>query len=87
MAKIFTGEEAKLIVNLSYNIRYTIDDKNTSAAEVARKAGISPSVIYNCIRGQTLPSYENVRKIAEALGCSVNDLTKTYDTSMPGCDE
>ena len=84
MAKVFTGEEAKLIVNLSYNIRYTISDNNTSVAAVARKAGLDPSIIRNCIRGQVIPSQDNLKRIAEALDCTVDDLMKEYDTSMPG---
>lgn len=83
MAKFMTGEEARLIINLSYNIRYKMSDNNTNAAEVARKAGIKPTVIRNCIRGQSLPNFEDVRKIAEVLGCDAHELLKPYDHSMP----
>lgn len=84
MAKIFTGEAAKLIVNISYNIRYTMMDKNTNVSAVARKIGVKPSVIRSYIRGEALPSHDMIKKIAEALDCSVDDLTKEYDHSMPG---
>lgn len=83
MPRVVTGDEAKLIINLSYNIRYAIRDKNTSAAAIARKAGISPSKVYSYIKGTPVLDYEVVEKIAAALECSVQDLTKTYDTSMP----
>ena len=87
MARNVTGEEAELIINLSYNIRYAIMDKGTSAPAVARKAGISPSTIRCYIHGKAVPDYEIIKKIAAALDCEVNDLTKTYDHSMPGDNE
>ena len=87
MARNVTGKEAELIINLSYNIRYTIMDKGTSAPAVARKAGIKESTIKSYIHGKAVPDYEIVKKIATALDCEVSDLTKTYDTSMPGTNE
>lgn len=70
-------------MNLSYNIRYAIRDKNTSAAAVARKAGLSAHTVRAYIKGQPVADYETVEKIATALECTVSDLTKKYDPSMP----
>lgn len=83
MSKIITGEEAALMSNLSYNIRYAIRDKNTSAAAVAKKAGISKSKIYSYTSGCPHIDDEVIKRIADALDCSVDDLTKDYDTGMP----
>ena len=83
MAKIFTGEEAKLLVNISYNLRYTMMDKNTSASAVARKAGVNPNTVRSYIRGDALASRDMLEKLADALDCDINDLTKEYDPSMP----
>lgn len=87
MVKIVTGAEAELRINLSYNIRYAIMDDGTSAAAVARKAGIKPHVIHTYIRGTAIPDLSIVKRIADALGRDVSDLTKTYDPSMPGSKE
>ena len=84
MSKVFIGEEAELMMNLSYNIRYTIADKNTSLAKVAEKVGISRNTLRNYIRCETLPDMTTVKKIAAALECDIDDLTKPYDHSMPG---
>ena len=84
MSKIFIGEEAELMMNLSYNIRYSILDNNTSVGKIAEKAGISRNTLRNYIRCETLPDMSTVKKIAEALGCSVSDLIKPYDHRMPG---
>ena len=87
MSKLFIGEEAELMMNLSYNIRYTIADKNTSVGKVAEKVGISRNTLRNYIRCETMPDMLTVKKIAEVLGCSVSDLTKPYDHRMPGQTE
>ena len=84
MARVITGGEADLIVNLSYNIRYAIMDKNISVPELARRAGLGVSKVRSYIKGQPVLDYAVVKKIADALDCSVSDLTKEYDTSMPG---
>lgn len=87
MSKIFTGEEAKLLVNLSYNLRYTIMDKNTSAAAVARKAGINPATLRSYIRGDVLADPIMIERLAAALDCAPEDLTKEYDYRMPCASE
>lgn len=86
MARFVTGGEAELLVNLSYNIRYAIRDKNTSAAAIARKADIPAHIVRAYMKGQSTPDYKTVEKIATALDCTVADLTKKYDTSMPNSD-
>ena len=84
MGKVFIGEEAEVMMNLSYNIRYTILDKNTSVGKVADQVGISRNTLRNYIRCETLPDMDVVKKIAEVLECDVSDLTKPYDHRMPG---
>lgn len=86
MGKIFTGEEAKRLVNISYNLRYTMMDKNTNPTAVARKAGIAPSTLRSYIHGDTMPDSEMIDKLAKALGCTSDDLTKEYDHRMPNSD-
>jgi transcriptional regulator with XRE-family HTH domain len=86
MPRWITGGEAELVINLSYNIRYAIRDKNTTGAAVARKAGIKPSVLYSYTNARPVLDYAVVQKIAEALDCTVYDLTKKYDHSMPDND-
>jgi transcriptional regulator with XRE-family HTH domain len=83
MGRVVTGGEAQLIMNLSYNIRYAIRDKKTSGAAIARKAGISKSKLYSYTNGTPVLDYAVVKKIADALECTVHDLTKEYDPSMP----
>lgn len=83
MSRVVSEEEAILMSNLSYNIRYAIRDKNTNAAAIAKKAGIKKHTIYSYTRGRPNIDPEVIKRIADALECSVDDLTRDYDTSMP----
>lgn len=83
MSRVVSEEEAILMSNLSYNIRYAIRDKNTNAAAIAKKAGITKSIIYSYTRGRPRIDQDVIERIADALECSVDDLTRDYDTSMP----
>lgn len=45
-----------------------------TGAEVARRIGVSKQAYYNYERGLRQAGYENLLKIAEVLGCSVDAL-------------
>ena len=82
MAKMFFGDEATAIINFSYNLRYMMQDKNTSSTKVAKKIGVSPNLIRSYVKAQAKPTEEIIRLIADALECEPSELTKTYNYRM-----
>lgn len=54
-----------------------------SGAEVARRIGVSKQAYYNYEQGRRQAGYENLLKIAEVLGCSVDALLDRNEKSAP----
>ena len=50
------------------------DEKGMKDADVARATGLHPSVISDWRRGKSTPKSDKLRKIADALGVSVDTL-------------
>ena len=75
MQKYLSGKDAEWVAIFSNNARFIIREKNSSCAQVARKVGVSTYYIRQYVRGFARPSDEMVQKIADALGCSVDELT------------
>lgn len=55
-----------------------------SQAELAERAGLNQVSIANYEREASCPSLENAIRIAEALGCTVNDLVSLPATGGRG---
>jgi transcriptional regulator with XRE-family HTH domain len=57
-------------------------DKGLSQSELSRISGVKQGVISDIESGQTLaPRLDTAKKLADALGCSVDDLLKSDDPS------
>lgn len=52
--------------------------KNWTQAELARQAKVLPDSVSNYVRGAILPSPQNLKKLAEALDVTVEDLLPNY---------
>lgn len=52
--------------------------KGWTQAELARRAGILRDSVSNYVRGNSLPSPQNLLKIAKALGVEADDLLANY---------
>lgn len=57
-----------------HNLRVAMARADMSAAELAEKSGVSYDTVTKCLRGDTGPLLETACKLADALGCSPNDL-------------
>lgn len=61
--------------------KYRIDDmmkrKGVSQIRLAERTGITQSRLSDYIRGIRTPSFYIIHKIAQGLGCSIDDLTYT----------
>lgn len=45
-----------------------------TVADLAKASGVSADTITNCTRGVTAPRLDTAFALAEALGCTVNDI-------------
>lgn len=65
--------------------------KDLTAAELSRRTGIDRSTICHYLRGDYLPKFDKIEKIASALGVPVAYLTGISDdpdpTGDPGLDD
>ncbi len=57
-------------------LKNRIAKSQLSIGEVARRAGISPDVVYKAMSGRRKPTLSTIGKLAEALGCEPADLMK-----------
>ena len=60
--------------------------KKISAAELARRIGTDRSTIGHYLRGDYLPKYDKIQKIADSLGVSVSYITGMTDDPVPTGD-
>ena len=76
MAKfmICSEEEANRRLLFVDNLKYIMRTKKIPASRLALKLGVYPYVINDYTRGKVLPDDERIAQIAEALGCTVDDL-------------
>ena len=58
-----------------------IEHQNTNQTQIADRAGVSKQTITAWIKGERNPGIENVRRLANALNCSVEDIAE-YETSL-----
>lgn len=58
-----------------------IEHQNTNQTQIADRAGVSKQTITAWIKGERNPGIENVRRLASALNCSVEDIAE-YETSL-----
>lgn len=80
-ARKYTNEEVERLTLFSGNLRFMVRNGPINAAEVARRIGVSSSVMSAYVRGRRLPTDEVMEQIAAALGCSVAELLD--DTYAP----
>lgn len=55
-------------------LRKTREDKGLSQAELAEKAGMQPSAISHFEAGRRSPSFENLKRLADALTVTIDYL-------------
>lgn len=75
MQKYLSGKDAEWAAIFSNNARFIMRSKKSSCAKIAKQVGVSEYYIRQYVRGSARPSDEMVRKIADALGCSIDELT------------
>lgn len=60
--------------NFRNNIKTLVSLEKTSLSEIAKKSGLSRSLVYNYVEGNNSPSIDQIDKIAAALGLKVSAL-------------
>ena len=62
-------ERAELVQIVSENIQLAMVERSLNAAEVARRAKLNPTAVYDIIKGKIRsPRLDTIEKIADALG-------------------
>ena len=65
------------------NLKKIMDQKGITSAALARKSGFSKGAISQWRNGIYTPSHENMLALAEALQCSIEELTGETKTAVP----
>lgn len=60
----------------SKRLRHTMYIRNITQAELSRKSGVSQTCISRYVNGMRTPTGLHISKLAEALKCSVEYLTR-----------
>ncbi len=60
-------------MSIGENIKARRIEKNMKQAELARKVGITQSMLCQIERGTKVPTLPLSKELAEVLGCDVND--------------
>lgn len=55
-------------------LRVLMAEADMNAEQLSSKSGVSIDSVRQYLRGETVPLLETAYKLAEALGCTVNDL-------------
>lgn len=69
-----TGDDAILVATFKNNLKYIMRNKNVSMSALSRKLGMSLYETKKIVQGNNKPDDELVRKITEALECTIDDL-------------
>ena len=68
------------IAEISSNLRRLIRLDGRSQKQIAEDAGFSPVNLNRWIKGQRMPTEENLLKLAEILGVELSDITERITT-------
>jgi transcriptional regulator with XRE-family HTH domain len=63
-----------VLMNLKAQLKFYIDYRNTTAAELSRKSGVSKQVISLWLSGSKPKNIDQVKKVATALGTTIDNL-------------
>ena len=74
MAKKFNDEYVTKATLFASNLRFILNNGPINRSDLAKKIGMSPKTISSYALGRIFPDEERVRQIADALGCTVDDL-------------
>jgi transcriptional regulator with XRE-family HTH domain len=69
--------------NFSDRLRNARLERGLSQAELAARAGMQPSAISHFETGERAPSFENLQRLANALGASIDGLLGRASDRMP----
>lgn len=59
---------------VGHRLRVARVEARMTQESLARASGVSVMTIANTERGESSPTFENVYRLAEAIGCTPNDL-------------
>ena len=70
--------------DFQYRLRLVRESRGLSQADLAKKTGLQPAAISHFETGQRSPSFDNLRKLSDALNVSVDYLLGRIDEEKHG---
>lgn len=64
------------LAKISSNLRHLVRRDGRTQRQIAEAAGLNPVYVNRWIKGQRMPSDENLQKMAEILGVTITDITE-----------
>ena len=55
-------------------LKKMLEEKNVKQVDIARLLGVSEVLVSRYVSGQSNPTVPSVKKIAEYLGCKIDDI-------------
>jgi DNA-binding NtrC family response regulator len=75
---LLTDPEETLLISIGHNIRKTRKDRQLTLKQVARRTGLSVSLLSQIERAESSASVSSLYKIARALDCKLTSLFGNY---------
>lgn len=55
-------------------LKKKLEEKNVKQVDIARLIGVSEVLVSKYVNGQATPTVPSVKKIADYLGCTIDDI-------------
>jgi transcriptional regulator with XRE-family HTH domain len=78
------SEKIKMEKDFQHRLRLARESRGLSQADLAKKTGLQPAAISHFETGQRSPSFDNLRKLSDALNVSVDYLLGRIDEEKHG---
>ena len=65
--------------NTTTKFKRLLKEKDLHGSQIARRVGVSDVVVWKWLNGKSTPKAENIRKLAEALGVSVDEVIACFE--------
>lgn len=78
------SQDKNASLEFNYRLRMARESGGLSQSQLADKAGLTAAAISHFETGQRAPSFENLRKLADALGISVDYLLGRINEQQHG---
>ena len=80
----YTSKKISMSVEFKDRLKQTRESRGWSQSDLAKRAGLQPAAISHFETAQRSPSFENLRKLSDALSVSIDYLIGRIDEEQHG---